>query len=95
MDVGASLSGDMFSMMRNMNGFAIEDLAGTRQQYNIANQKLNVSAYAEVGLGYSRQVTDKLTVGGRVKVLFGIGQSRDEYQAVRCRSGYSEPSGRS
>lgn len=75
MDVGASLSGDMFSMMRNMNGFAIEDLAGTRQQYNIANQKLNVSAYAEVGLGYSRQVTDKLTVGGRVKVLLGLARA--------------------
>lgn len=75
MDVGASLSGDMFKMMRNMNGFAIEDLAGTQQKYNIANQKLNVSAYAEVGLGYSRQITDKLTVGGRVKVLLGLARA--------------------
>ena len=75
MDVGAQLSGDMFNMMRNMNGFAIEDLAGTQQKYNIANQKLNVSAYAEVGLGYSRQITDKLTVGGRVKVLLGLARA--------------------
>lgn len=32
----------------------------------------NVNAYAEVGLGYSRPVNDKLTVGGRVKVLLGV-----------------------
>lgn len=32
----------------------------------------DVNAYAEVGLGYSRPVTDRLTVGGRVKVLLGI-----------------------
>ena len=31
-----------------------------------------VNAYAEVGLGYSRPVNDKLTVGGRVKVLLGV-----------------------
>lgn len=30
----------------------------------------------EVGLGYSRPVTDRLTVGGRVKVLFGVAKAQ-------------------
>lgn len=71
-DFGAALAKDMFSMMRTMNGFALEDVAGTNQSYSLSNQTLNMKAYAEVGLGYSRRITEKLTVGGRVKVLLGL-----------------------
>ena len=68
-DFGAALSKDMFSMMRTMNGFSLENIAGTNQNYSLSNQTLNMKAYAEVGLGYSRRITEKLTVGARVKVL--------------------------
>ena len=71
-DFGAALAKDMFSMMRTMNGFALEDVAGTNQSYSLSNQTLNMKAYAEIGLGYSRRITEKLTVGGRVKVLLGL-----------------------
>lgn len=62
-------------MMRTMNGFALEDVAGTNQSYSLSNQTLNMKAYAEVGLGYSRRITEKLTVGGRVKVLLGLARA--------------------
>ena len=68
-DFGAALSKDMFSMMRTMNGFSLENIAGTNQNYSLSNQTLNMKAYAEVGLGYSRRITEKLTVGARVKVI--------------------------
>lgn len=74
-DFGAALAKDMFSMMRTMNGFALEDVAGTNQSYSLSNQTRNMKAYAEVGLGYSRRITEKLTVGGRVKVLLGLARA--------------------
>ncbi|MBM6845194.1 DUF5723 family protein [Phocaeicola plebeius] len=74
-DFGAALAKDMFSMMRTMNGFALEDVAGTNQSYSLSNQTLNMKAYAEIGLGYSRRITEKLTVGGRVKVLLGLARA--------------------
>lgn len=74
-DFGAALAKDMFSMMRTMNGFALEDVAGTNQSYSLSNHTLNMKAYAEVGLGYSRRITEKLTVGGRVKVLLGLARA--------------------
>lgn len=75
MDFGAALAKDMFSMMRTMNGFSLENIAGTSQSYNLSNQKLNMKAYAEIGLGYSRRITEKLTVGARVKVLLGLARA--------------------
>lgn len=74
-DFGAALAKDMFSMMRTMNGFALEDVAGINQSYSLSNQTLNMKAYAEIGLGYSRRITEKLTVGGRVKVLLGLARA--------------------
>ena len=74
-DFGAELAKAMFSMMRTMNGFALEDVAGTNQSYSLSNQTLNMKAYAEIGLGYSRRITEKLTVGGRVKVLLGLARA--------------------
>lgn len=75
MDFGASLAKDMFSMMRTMNGFSLENIAGTKQSYNMSNQSLNMKMYAEVGLGYSRRITENLTVGARVKILLGLARA--------------------
>mgnify|MGYP000411894190 FL=1 len=74
-DFGAALAKDMFSMMRTMNGFSLEDIAGTSQSYNMSNQTLNMKMYGEVGVGYSRRITEKLTVGARVKILLGLARA--------------------
>lgn len=75
MDVGAQINKDMFTMMRNMNGFDIESIAGQKQKYNMSNQSINMNAYAEIGLGLSRRITEKLTVGARAKVLLGLART--------------------
>lgn len=84
MDIGAQINKDMFTMMRNMNGFGLiketddskfESIAGKPQSYKMGNQSINMNAYAEVGLGLSRRITEKLTVGARAKVLLGLART--------------------
>lgn len=69
-DIGANLTKDLFSFLNE-----VDEIENTwnNNEFNIGNQQLNVQAYTEVGLGLSRQINSRLTVGGRVKVLLGIG----------------------
>ncbi len=68
-DIGASIPGDMFNYLRDADQF---DYSSGRLEGSITNMAFDVNAYAEVGLGYSRAINEKLTVGGRFKVLLGI-----------------------
>lgn len=50
--------------------------AGNGQQgktYDINDLRIYSEAYLEAGVGYSRPITEKLTVGGKFKVLLGAG----------------------
>lgn len=69
-DVNASIPKSMFEYMRDMDS---EEFQWEGQQFDIRNQQLSINAYTEVGLGYSRTITDRLTVGGRLKLLAGVG----------------------
>lgn len=68
-DIGASIPKDMFDYLREADQL---DLGSGNLQGNITNMNFKVNAYAEISLGYSRPITDKLTVGGRLKALLGI-----------------------
>ena len=70
-DIGANLTKSMFTFLNEMDGF--EDKTWENQKYNIGGQQLNINAYTEIGLGLSRQINNRLTVGARVKALLGIG----------------------
>ena len=70
-DIGANLTKNMFEFLHEMDGF--EDKTWQDQKYNIGGQQLNINAYTEIGLGLSRQINNRLTVGARVKALLGIG----------------------
>ena len=72
-DMGASIPKSMFSFMREMNGFDLESFNWSDFNRNIGQESLDINAYTEVGVGYARAINDRLTVGGRVKVLLGIG----------------------
>ena len=75
MDLGAGLNKGMFDFMRNINGQGLNSLLGQTAQYNMDNQSVRLMAYGEVGLGFSRRVTERLTVGGRLKGLLGLGRA--------------------
>jgi len=67
-DIGASIPRAMFEYSRDF----YDEAAGTTGVYDIRNQSVNINAYVETGVGYSRILTDKLTVGARVKFLLGV-----------------------
>lgn len=69
-DIGANLTKSMFQFLNQM-----DELENTwnNNEFEIGGQQLNIQAYTEVGLGLSRQINSRLTVGGRVKALLGIG----------------------
>lgn len=69
-DVGAKLRKSMFTFLNEMDAF--ED-NWRNSAYDISNQQVNVQTYAEIGLGISRQINSRLTVGARVKALLGVG----------------------
>ena len=69
-DIGANLTKNMFNFLNQME--TIED-NWRNSNYDISGQQLNINAYTEIGLGLSRQINSRLTVGARVKALLGIG----------------------
>ena len=69
-DIGANLTKSMFTFLNQME--TIED-NWRNSNYDISGQQLNINAYTEIGLGLSRQINSRLTVGARVKALLGIG----------------------
>lgn len=69
-DIGANLTKNMFTFLNEME--TVEE-NWRNSNYDISGQKLNINAYTEIGLGLSRQINSRLTVGARVKALLGIG----------------------
>ena len=63
-----------FSYPKDLLKFALEgngkDFIGQRASFD--GLGVDLMSYVEYGLGYNRNVNDKLTVGGRVKLLSGI-----------------------
>ena len=69
-DIGANLTKNMFTFLNEME--TVEE-NWRNSNYDISGQHLNINAYTEIGLGLSRQINSRLTVGARVKALLGIG----------------------
>ena len=68
--IGANLTKNMFTFLNEME--TVEE-NWRNSNYDISGQQLNINAYTEIGLGLSRQINSRLTVGARVKALLGIG----------------------
>lgn len=60
--VNASLPKSLFQFMKD---------PGKETDYAISDLGLRTENFLELGLGHSHQINDKLTVGGKVKLLFG------------------------
>lgn len=58
-----NLPRDLFSFMKNVGG---------AQYYNISNLGVKARAYAELSLGQSQRISDKLVIGAKVKALLGL-----------------------
>lgn len=69
-DIGAQIPKTMFDFLHDIDrdGFSWNNSA-----FNIGKEELNINAYTEIGVGYARAINDRLTIGGKVKVLLGMG----------------------
>ena len=47
-------------------------MQGGHSEYNLEDMGMYSNSYAEIALGHSRKIMDKLTVGAKVKFLLGI-----------------------
>lgn len=68
-NTGFSYPKDLFSLAFYGNGS--EAFLGKRA--SIDNLGINALAYLETGIGFNRKFKDKLTVGGKLKYLIGVG----------------------
>jgi len=73
---GMSLPKDLFEFMKL--GLSSEN----GQTYNFGNLKFDASSYVDVAVGYSRVIDERLTVGGKAKVLLGIADMQIRYDDV-------------
>ena len=48
----------------------------------------DVSSYVETGIGYTREINDKLSAGARVKLLSGLGNVNGDFDGISL---YTDP----
>ena len=78
MDV--TYSKDLFSFLLQGNG-ADEFKGGN--PISLDGTGYNVTAYNEYGIGYARQVNDKLNIGGRIKILQGFVNASGNFDGIK------------
>lgn len=62
-NTGVSLPYDMFRFMKQMDD----------EHYSLSDMRMQTRNFADLSLGHSRKIDENLTVGARVKALFGLG----------------------
>lgn len=82
-DIGANVTKSMFTFLNEMD--VIEE-NWRNSRYDISGQELNINAYTEFGVGYARAIDDRLNVGGRVKMLLGVGNTELRMESVRMNA---------
>ncbi|NDW11807.1 hypothetical protein D0T50_02750 [Bacteroides sp. 214] len=79
-DVDATIPKTMFDYLRATDA---DDFKWSGQSFDIRDEKLRLNAYSEVGVGYSRAINSRLTIGGKAKLLLGAGNLNLKINQVR------------
>ena len=70
LDLDANVKRDVFEFMRASRGMSDQSWANANLHTNGMQAKIN--SYMEAGVGYTRPFGDRLVLGAKVKLLFGI-----------------------
>lgn len=73
-DFGVTLPYGLFEFAKNIGN----------KTYDIGGLGVSAQSYAEVALGHSRNINDKLRVGAKVKVLLGIARADVEMENLKA-----------
>lgn len=77
-DVSSSIPKTMFEYLRNISSLGVNSRStgiasrAATFQRNISDMEFDITSFTELGVGYSRPINDKLTVGGRFNLLLGL-----------------------
>lgn len=71
---GMSLPYELFAFARNIGN----------NTYNIGDISVNAQSYAELALGHSHKINDKLRIGAKLKFLFGLGRADFNFKDVKA-----------
>lgn len=71
---GMSLPYELFAFARNIGN----------NTYNIGDISANAQSYAELALGHSHKINDKLRIGAKLKFLFGLGRADFNFKDVKA-----------
>lgn len=84
--IGLSVRGNLHTMLpKSLFVFAKEGIAN--RDYDISHFGIHTTAYAELALGHSRQINDKLRVGANLKLLVGLANIDAEFNKANFRLG--------
>lgn len=72
--LGVSLPYDLFAFAKNIGN----------QTYDIGDLNVHAQSYAELAFGHSRDVSDKLRIGAKVKLLFGLARADLQFKDVKA-----------
>ena len=72
---GVSLPYELFAFAKDIGN----------RNYNIGDISLGAMSYAEIALGHSRQVSEELRIGAKLKVLLGVGRADVKMENVQAQ----------
>ena len=87
-DVSSSIPKTMFEYLRNISSLGVNSRStgiasrAATFQRNISDMEFDITSFTELGVGYSRPINDKLTVGGRFNLLLGLSHTDVEVDNV-------------
>lgn len=73
-NIGMSLPYDLFAFAKNIGN----------KTYDIGDLNMHAQSYAELAFGHSRDINDKLRVGAKVKLLFGVARADLQFENVKA-----------
>ena len=83
-DAGADISKNTFQLMRDARG--MNTLDWSHYTANLGHQKIHINSYLEAGVGYARPIGDRLTVGGKLKMLFGAANLKMDARKIEVKT---------
>ncbi len=73
-----NLPGELFAFMKN-------GMSGSQTSYDVGDLGVSSTNYAEIALGHSHKINDRLNVGATVKILLGLGQATAWMKDMKVR----------
>lgn len=86
-DIGVTVPKSMFQFMRNMDALDFSKVESFQKLNELVeNQKVAFNTYTEMGVGFARSINSRLSVGGKVKMLLGIGNMEMNIHKISVKS---------